>query len=222
VLVIAASILHICFGAIGWFYRYEAYLLVLAMLATGVVWKPFDAKMPALPRVVAIACGVVAMGLLAVRTIESNGGVLAATEGIYRQQYQAGRFLRRWYSGQRVVLNDIGAMTFVGEIEPVDLAGLANIDVARARRSQTFDTAFIRRVAARAGARVAIVYEEWYAGAGGLPPEWTRVRRWSTRCPVCGGDTISFFAIPSDEAAALDRHLSQFEAELPSGIFVLK
>jgi hypothetical protein len=220
-LVIVMTVAHLMLGGVGWFYRYEAYLIALCAIAAGMVLpKGGPRDMLRWPGALVTVIAVAAAGLLLGRAIDSIKSLPLAAAGIYRQQYQMARLLRSSYAHQSVVLNDIGATTYLGEIEPVDIAGLANIDIARARLAKTFGPETIRTVAAKAGAQIAVVYDAWYWEFGGLPREWILVRRWRTRCWICGNETVSFYGFNEPAASRLRAALDAFEPTLPDGIVV--
>jgi hypothetical protein len=219
-LAVVAAAAHLCFARVGWFYRYEAYLIALGVLAASAMWPVPPRDLLRGGRAIVAATAVIAAGLLAGRGIAAHGDVVPAAAGIYRQQYQMALFLRGAYAGAPVVVNDIGAVTFLANVEPVDLAGLAHIGIARATVNRTLNPDVMRAAAREAGAGIAILYERWWAPWGGLPQEWIRVRRWSTTCWICGDDTISFYGLTPRAAETLRSDLDAFEPTLPSGVII--
>jgi hypothetical protein len=140
-----------------------------------------------------------------------------SVRNIFEQQLQMGLFLREFYRGERVAANDIGAVTWLGEVECVDLAGLASMDFARARRSGGPDKAEMERLAREAGASIAILYEHWFPGR--IPDSWSRVGQWTIGDNVSvGGDTVSLYAVDPAARAALEENLRRFAARLPASV----
>jgi hypothetical protein len=128
-----------------------------------------------------------------------------------------GRFVHQYYQNATVALNDIGAVNFLADIHCVDLWGLGNVEVARARRRHTYNVRDIERVTQQNGVRIAIVYDSWFPG--GLPPEWIRVGRWTIRDNVIvGSDTVSFYATSPAEAQHLSQCLGDFYLQLPTEV----
>jgi hypothetical protein len=141
------------------------------------------------------------------------------TTNIFEQQYQMGSFLRQFYQGAVVALNDVGAVNFLADIHCLDLWGLANRDVTVLKRAHNYHTRDIARLSKQAGARVAIVYDPWFEGEGGLPQEWVRVGRWTIRNNViAGGDTVSFYALDPSEVLHLIQCLREFSLRLPRDV----
>jgi hypothetical protein len=131
-----------------------------------------------------------------------------------------GSFIRQYYQGSAVALNDIGAVNFFADIHCLDLWGLANRDVTLLKREHNYHTRDIAALSKQAGARIAIVYDYWYAGeVGGLPPEWVRVGQWTIRNNVIlGGGTVSFYALDPGEVSRLIQCLREFSAKLPRDV----
>jgi hypothetical protein len=141
-----------------------------------------------------------------------------AMVNIYQQQYQMGLFVREFYSGRAVALNDVGLVDYLADIDCLDLAGLAQLEIGRAIRQRRYDADVIARVTDRAGVRVGIVYDPWLRQAvpGMLPGSWTRVGSWQIHHNiVCGWDSVSFYAAVPEETGPLKSHLRAFSSQLP-------
>lgn len=108
------------FAALGWFYRYEAYLIVLALTGLGVAlgyeparlgWRYWLSPRP-LPYYAALALTTAFFGPpIWTRAVQASDRVVAASYTIYGQQYQMAHFVERYYQGQGVVANDVGAIS---------------------------------------------------------------------------------------------------------------
>jgi hypothetical protein len=142
------------------------------------------------------------------------------TTNIFEQQYQMGSFVRQYYQGSTVALNDVGAVNFLADIHCLDLWGLANRDVTSLKREHNYHLRDIVGLSRQAGARIAIVYDLWFAGeVGGLPAEWVRVGQWTIRNNViAGGDTVSFYALDPSEVSHLIQCLREFSLRLPRDV----
>ena len=57
---------------------------------------------------------------------------VVASGNIYDQQYQMASFVREYYAGRGVVLNDIGAVTYLSDVHLTDLMGLGTMQAAYA------------------------------------------------------------------------------------------
>jgi hypothetical protein len=207
-----------------WLYRYEAYAIALGIVSVAMAaWKSIGEALrartePARMVATTLLVLLVAFSPLAHRAMASIAMVPTATTNIYEQQYQMGRFLGRYYAGTVVALNDIGAAIYLSDARCIDLAGLANLQVARARLAGNLSAADFDDITREAGVRVAIVYDDWFSGIG-LPPTWTKVATWKIRNNrVVGSDTVTFYATSPDEARELESHLAEFAFELPPGV----
>ncbi|MEA2174163.1 MAG: hypothetical protein QOD00_1755 [Blastocatellia bacterium] len=225
---IFTTLLHVTFSLVlVWFYRYEAYLVALGLLACGVSLRDvLNVRMLRSRDAISLVkfAALALMVSLCVVSLAGRGVVVLrqtprATTNIYQQQYQMALFLRRYYEGSAIAANDIGAINYFADIECLDLWGLATTEVARAKREGKYDTRLIRALGERSRAKIAIVYESWLNEYGGVPVEWSPVGRW--RIPeniVCRDDTVSFYALDASETEHLIRSLRDFAPHLPKGV----
>jgi len=220
---IALTLLHTQFAQpqAFWFFRYEAYLIVLGCLVVGralgqwllscrrETWT--SGRAAALDLAVLL---LFALSPLPDRAAKALAYLPQATTNIYEQQYQMGLFLKQFYEGTPVALNDIGAASFLGEIECIDLFGLANMDVARMRLRGLYESEDIQQVVQAAGVPIAILYESRFGDA--IPSTWRRAGTWTIRNNIVGGgDTVTFYATTPDAFGSLRTHLVQFSRQLP-------
>lgn len=139
-----------------------------------------------------------------------------ASNNIYEQQYQMALFLKQYYQGANVAANDIGAINYYADINCLDLAGLASNEVLNLIRNNKFNTNNIDELTKNHNTQIAIVYNSWYEQAGGLPKSWHNVGEWTiTNNVVCGGVTVSFYAVKPDEKDKLLQNLRNFSKQLP-------
>lgn len=210
----------------GSLYRYDAYLCALSIVFIALQLPVIAPHFPSLLSLSTwrvpgnIACGVLSLVLLfplAVKGLRLLWDLPQCTNNVFEQQYQMGLFVQRYYQGSTVALNDIGAVDFLADIHCLDLVGLANAQVAVARRSGTFGVQTMQDIAKQTGARIAIIYDSWFPR--GIPPEWIRVGRWTIPNNVIdGGDTVSFYALNSAEASYLGESLTDFSTRLPADV----
>lgn len=222
---VACTLLHLQFARAGWFYRYEAYLVVLGLVTVAVIvsevdWPAIRAQRGGtLPAVaVVLLAGVLAFPLLR-RSINAVRQTPAAVSNIFEQQYQAGLFLDQFYRGRRVAVNDVGAISYLADVKLLDVWGLASHDTASLKRRGGFTSAALEQLAARDAVEVAIIYPTWMAEYGGVPASWQKVGEWRvTNNVVLGENGLSFYAIT---AAARDRlidNLVKYSTQLPANV----
>jgi hypothetical protein len=222
-LFVGTAVLHLALARVGWLYRYEAYLVFMGVVVVAIgfeSWLEDPARRPSVTwRRVAHAALFLLMLPLAIRASNALWRTPRASKNIHEQQFQMGTFLARYYPGAGVAANDIGAIAYLGEPKVLDLFGLADLDVGRRKLHETYDTQAIRELAQARGVKVAVVYDDWFAKLGGVPPEWVRVGEWTiTHNVVCGSDRVTWYAVAVSEAAALTRHLREFSSSLPPDV----
>ncbi len=227
-ITLLATIQHLQLAGIGWFYRYEAYVIVLSLVGLGVAlgyeapahgWR-YWLSPRALPHYAALALAAVLFGPpLWTRGIGSFRHIVTASYNVYEQQYQMGHFVRRFYTGKGVAANDVGAISYYGEINLLDTYGLSDIDVLRARRAGTYNHATLRRLSAKHHVELFMIYDIWNDLFGGPLPEWVLVGRWRIQNnTIVGSNTVSFYAPSAEFVAPLTRNLREFADTLPRDI----
>jgi hypothetical protein len=206
------AILHTAFAQLGWFYRYEAYFLALALVplaAVGVRWLSSLAPRERL-LLVPLLLGTLP---LTVRGLGSLRATPLASGNIRDQQVTIASFLRDTAApGEHVAVNDVGAIAYLTDAKLTDLMGLATPKVARMktlRIDRGLDRAQLEALAQEDGFTIAVVYESWFGGA--IPPAWRAVEEWKIRDNrVCAKDTVTFYATQASAADALADRLDAF------------
>lgn len=225
-MVLLVGLAHLEFVRPTLLYRYSAYLAALCVV---VLAAQLPVLVPRPPRLLALSTWTVPRNVAAAALVAAlafplvmERGVLLwqipqCTTNIFEQQYQMGLFVRQYYSGAGVALNDIGAVNYLADIHCFDLWGLASLPVARARREHQYQAPEIARFARQAQVKIAIIYDAWFAGA--LPPDWVRVGTWTIRNNlVAGSDTVSFYAVQPAEVPHLVQCLRGFYFQLPKDV----
>jgi hypothetical protein len=224
---VLTTTLHILFARVGWFFRYEAYLVAIGILVDGVALlelislrkKEATASRRLLPLAVAVLLAFVSSFLLLTRASRAIRETIPAMSNVYEQHYQMATFLREYYQGVAVAANDIGAINFMADIRCLDLLGLGSAEVTRAKLMGQYNTGRIRQLAQVHQVKIALIYTGWYDNEGGVPPQWIKVGEWNIRdCVVCGAPVVSFYAVDQSEADKLKRNLREFSGRLPAKV----
>ena len=223
-----AILAHLQFARVGWVYRYEAYLIALGIVCLFAALPLIEFKIPS--GISFSLVGGIMLAILAARSWNATKDIQRASFNIYEQQYQMARFVVLFYPQAAVAANDIGWITYASDIRLLDLTGLANWGVFKARRDGCYTTRIIDSEVGRVNPEIAIVYDAWFgdrkiAGWGGpaLPPKWTRVGRWRISDNLILGDsTVSFYAVQSTGILKLQDSLVAFAPELPNSVTVLQ
>jgi hypothetical protein len=218
-------ILHLELASVGWFFRYESYLLATGVAVIGATLarllpSPRELWRIARAEKVRVLAGVVGIVILSApvwrRAIAANNNTPQACRNIYEQQMQTARFLAAQFPNQRVAVNDIGAVAWLDNGDVVDLVGLATLAVAEAKHLK-LDTAMSREdfVRLTAGVQVAVIYDDWFK-ENNLPSTWLRVARWTIRDnKSCAFPTVAIYATDPERYPEVIEAVRAFQPKLP-------
>jgi hypothetical protein len=222
------ALAHIQFCMVALFFRHESYLvalgivLIVAQLADQLPEKLFGTPpdRTLVPKHVgAMLLAAFLIYPCAVRASVSLVFLPQASKNIYEQQYQMALFIKRYYQGSTIALNDIGAVNFLADVHCLDLWGLGTYEVTQLMHRHEYHTRDILRLSREAGVKVALVYDNWYTPIGGLPRDWVWVGQWAlSDNVVAGGDTVSIYAVDESEMASLMQNLQDFSSLLPKDV----
>ncbi|MBN1619964.1 hypothetical protein JW890_04520 [candidate division WOR-3 bacterium] len=223
---IGTTLFHLIFARVGWFFRYEAYLIVIGLLVVSVIaYEMFPESekwwnnLSWAKKIFFIFSILLFYAPLVSRVYLGFATTQKATKNIYEQQYQMGLFIQKFYTGESVMLNDIGAVCFLADIKCVDVWGIANHDVMRLKRSESYYPHDFEMIAVEKGCKLGIIYEDWLRFYGELPSKWIKVGVWKIKDNVVAArDEVTFFAFDSLEAYKLRENLSVFRNKLPKDV----
>lgn len=226
IIFISISITHLLFARVGSFFRYESYLIGFGLFAISIgscgyipniSLKSLRQNFP-FYLTLALLISWLSVPML-IRALFSLRDTPQATKNIYEQQYHMGLFLRKFYQGSAVAANDIGAINYLADIKCVDLCGLATPKVLHLKNNNKYTTDQIYNICKENNVKIAILYEKWYKKYGGLPPQWIKVGEWTIQQNiVCGGLTVSFYAVDTAETDNLINNLRKFAKSLPGDV----
>lgn len=216
-------LLHLQFARLGWFYRYEAYLIALGGLivaaGTGTLLpqqlpKKFILTPTRWPLWLATALlAVVVSTPFLVRAARSLATTPLAVRDIYQQQVQMAEFIQRYYNTAPIVANDIGAIAYYSQSHLLDLWGLGSLETASCIIDHTMTPEITAELAEQKHARVALIYDNDHMPAG-----WVKVGEWTLNSPTVVESTVSIFATDPQETGPLVAHLRAFARELPADV----
>lgn len=215
ILFTAAAGMHLCCARVGWFYRYESYLIALGILVMAVAF--FDDGFPR--RGMLAASGYIFAGAFGLVIIYRSGHAFMraprAVSDIYDQQYQSGRFVREHLAGKTIVLDDIGAVSFLSEARVLDTVGLGSKESMEARIEKKFTTAWLDQWCHERGAVAAITY------VFVAPPRWSKVATWTIPGNyISVADTVGIYSVTPEFRQDLEADVTAFRRELPSRVIV--
>lgn len=224
---VATGFLHLVLAGAGWLYRYEAYLVAMGLVAVAVPLFEFACCFPRTFRmpagewagVAALALTILTTNLLWSGGWDSLQAAARATNDIYKCNYHMGLFIRRYYQGSAVTVNDLGAAAFMADIQCTDFHGLADLEVARALLQRRFDPQFMDDLARSRKSFVATIDDNWLGLFGGTPRQWALAGRWKlNNQDSIPYPALSFYALNEPSMQQLVKNLRDFSSSLPPGV----
>ncbi|MBN2704687.1 MAG: hypothetical protein JXR23_10800 [Pontiellaceae bacterium] len=219
--VIVATLLHLQFAKVGWFYRYESYLIALSLASIALLFNKGikDSKPTFLVRIAEGFVIVLCIGPLAHRAVIAHCNTPQAAHNIYQQQYQSGLFLKKYYNTAAIAANDIGAINFLASPRCLDLWGLGSRETMLLHMKGALTTHSIREITQQRKVKIALVYESWFHDQSALPEEWINAGTFTIQNNViCGDESVSFFAVDPAEEEQLRHNLREFSKQLPEEV----
>jgi hypothetical protein len=226
-LFVGTLLLHLEFARVGFFFRYDAYLITWGLVTILITGREFFSNLfekinikPASIKLLSYCVMCLSIIPFIIRAYSGTSIIVPAMNNIYSQQYQMALFVKENYNGSVVALNDIGFVNFLADIGCIDLWGLGNTQVAKSILDRAYNTKRIHDIAKENNVEMGILYEHWYRNYGGLPQEWIKVGYW--RIPnnvICGGETVTFYAIDTSKVSKLLKALKKFASKLPKDVY---
>lgn len=213
------TLLHLQFAKVGWFYRYDAYLVgmfvVIASLSVLEDMSRHQVRLNLdLVRRHKVATVVVSLAILPVvaRAALAARNTPRAMNDRYLEHIAMADFVRAYYDDSVIVINDIGAVAWYSDAKILDMFGLASREpVAFRRKAGGYTCEDARNWAAGKAARIAILNTEWTEVEPRIPKEWVKVGQWGLPRNVVFGDSrIGFFAVDPQAADELADNLARF------------
>jgi len=214
VTLVVASGLHAALADTGWFERYQAYLIAVGVyLVLGIVSElPEDLRRRG---VVAAVLLVVALGMVKVSHLVNAP---LASDDMYRHQYQAGRFLSRYYDGQPIATDQLGYISLFHDGPITDFAGLGDYEVLGEKTTDRDERRELwERLTEERGFKVAVVYD--VSALFNSPTDWVLAGTFRIEgepvTAVTRNLQVWSTSLEADDVEALLDHLADFQSELP-------
>lgn len=224
---VATATLHLALARTGWFYRYEAYLVAWGLTAVAVPLWEFLRSLGRTRRFLAgDVAGLAGVALLLFSTnlfctagYDALRMTLPALHDTFRWHYQMGSFVKRYYQGSALVVNDIGAVNFLADIHCTDPHGLADQEIGRALLRGHTTSEFLDRLARSRGVRAALVDDNWLGVFGGVPRTWVLAGVWRFQNRVVlAPPGLSFYALDQASKLKLIQNLRDYSRFLPPDV----
>jgi hypothetical protein len=210
VVMLVTTVLHVVLAEVGWFERYQAYLII--GLAFGALLS--------LPRlsVDGLRRGAIVVAALCILRVPLLLSTPTATYNVYESEYQLGRFLALHYQGEAIAVNDIGYVGLQHEGDIVDFVGLGSYDMLKARKDGTLDAAFTERQLVAHDVQVIVVHDDFFKNI--IPKGWGSAGRWCVTSAhiALSSSCVTFYAREGDQLARLQGAFDAYSAQLPEGI----
>lgn len=212
---ILTMMIHLTTARVSWMFRYEAYFLVLVVVAVVIALKDWSEESAAILAGSSLRSAVIAVFagclFLAPRVVQANLITVPASYGLFRQQYQMAHLIPACVGDSGVVINDIGAISFFNDnLRIVDLFALASNEVMEAKHRGEFNQAFIARIAREKDCEMAVVYEKFFKKNGGIPEAWRKLAVWKTTDSRQGDDQVEIYAIDLDKLPEIEKGLRTY------------
>ncbi len=210
----ATLIAHLCFGAYGWFNRYEVY--AVAVLLLGTVYIFASAPLNTRSKLFRFTLICTALLVAVPQYVRGTFDTIATSRDIYRQQFQMHRFATRYFPFD-VAVNDLGWVSYDNNAYVLDLWGLGS---EQARKSMTVNgrQTIESTEALSVGHHVAfaMVYDDWMHGA--IPIHWCRIGEMNSHTSILMPGIVTFYLIDLRREAEMRRALAAFRSTLPEGV----
>jgi hypothetical protein len=218
IISIVVSTIHLSFGQVGWFFRYEDYMVALLGVALIIQITDVLTRVRASGRAtqilwtIALAFVLVSVGVGARRAWLAYESTPRAMANVHEQMYQMAQFVKANPQYDSIAIGDLGAISYYNDdVRILDLEGLAERGVPLAHLGRFNSTAAdIKQRAKKDGSQIAIVFPDYF----NLPSDWIEVGRWTIQSNlVTFGTTVKFYAIPPTDPAALAAALARYSSE---------
>jgi hypothetical protein len=219
-------VLHLSFSSVGAFERYQAYLIVLALFLVVQEFSNLNfSELVNLARNNAsVGCALVCIVVFGfgIRQVNLFLDTPIASNNIYEQQYQMGRFIGAHYGDSAVAVNDIGVVALRANGKVIDLAGLGTSSLAhlarRAGGEKSLTGDVVNPILHRDDVQLIIIYPEWFGED--LYSSWYKVGSWSIgkRLITPAAASVVFYTLDCATYRQALQRLENFEKELPSDV----
>ncbi len=200
--------LHLGLGAVGWYYRYEAWLVAWSTLLG--IQAAIDLRRRGAGRRTRAEALLIAVLILAAlvptarRTYEAHVYMPGRTVYIADAKVRLARALEATEPRAVVALHDIGAMAWETDLRIVDTAGLGTVEVLRLSRARRFTGQTIGELTRDLGATIG--FGTWAWMESDRPVGWAPVARltWGLDEVRKNEPLVAYAIAPDSEAVALE------------------
>ncbi|MEI9946805.1 MAG: hypothetical protein WDN26_21610 [Chitinophagaceae bacterium] len=225
----AISLFHFEFAAIGWFYRYETYIVYSVFLFGSIFLIKYiipalkEVQQRTLKYVVVYSCCVLLAFPFLLRGISSFTESPKASSDRYMEHILTTNFLNRYYSNSVVAVNDIGTISFFTSVKYYDIFGLGDKEpMAYRKYKQGFTREDLYKWMKDKNVQIAFLQTEWNEIKDRIPQEWVLAAKWKTPQNVIFGDLeSSFYAVNPEQKDQLIENLKEYSKDIPGDIQII-
>jgi hypothetical protein len=212
----AATGLHLVFGRVGGFSRYELYIWAILLLCLVYLSNralPFLARPGSMLRFGLLLAGAVV--LLGTTYLSPLLRSPTGANNIYQQHYQMHRFAVDYLNGP-VAVTDLGWVAYRNDNYVLDLGGLASPAALAYRRTQSSGE-WMDRLARQHGVKLAMLFK---SAQDDVPANWIPVAEMAlSRAKVTPvEEVVIFYAVEQRDVGRIAQLLEAFQYTLPDGI----
>jgi hypothetical protein len=201
-----AAMLHFSLASVGWLFRYEAWIVGLAVTGALLVsHEAFETKTAFAVAVIAILI------LLAPRSLRMSRDAVRATSDRVWEHFAVTAVLDR-LPGRPILINDIGVPAYFAPAKIFDIYGLGNNEPVRLRRENGYPAGEVRSLTQQLGAESAVLQICWRQIHQRLPQEWILVGLWKGPRNVVFKDLwVAFFATVPGSVGQIEETLRELK-----------
>jgi hypothetical protein len=209
---------HVAFANLGWMFRYEAYLIALAIFLIGLSYptlkKTIANQSPWNISVFSVCCLFICFGIFSRFSIVYFTN--RAIKNIHDQQWQMGTFVAKYFPESTLAIGDIGAVSYLNpRVKIMDLEGLASNEILLNKNK--IDSNFLKAYSAKSKASFGLFYTHLYQGK--IPGSWELLGTWMLPDNFVGaGAEVGIFAIDKSSRDTLLHALRLYDPNLPKSV----
>ena len=218
-------VLHCLFAETRYLFRYEAYLVsgFAVVIFERVSRYYFLKDLFKVKNVIPSALLIANFILMGYKTFVSHQILRFGSKNIYEQQIQSARFLHTYYNKAKIVVNDIGAVTYYTDIHLLDIVGLGSSETIPFNGNEVaFDHRFkdfLTKYTAQQKFDVAVVYDHWFNGQ--IPDTWKKAAELRITDNVnSAGSTVSVYSIHGKDFEVLKANIKKFKWNKNVHVFI--
>jgi hypothetical protein len=214
---VVAAVLHGALSEMGQFDRYQTYLVTLGIFVGLLI---LGEVVPTRLRVGVTGFLIVAIIALASPKIGTAWDTPRATSNTYRQRYQMGLFLDRYYNGQPVATGELGYISYCHDGPVTDFLALGDPEVLDEYEAHGphLSSEFIEHIVRERDVKAIAVYPQTILFS--VPPSWQFGGRWilDEKNVTAFAPEVDFWAPDEESLDKLVRSLDEFKTELPASV----